>query len=238
MRILLFSFAAAFLLFSCKDEKKPNGNLLITGTVKDLKAGKLYLKEQMDSTLTTLDSLVIDGNSNFEFDLTIEGPKMLYLFLDRGVTSSMDDVLPIFVEKGTITIDTQLEGFYANAKVTGSENQKLLEEYKKMQSRYTNINLDLQQQRLNALRFNKTFRLDSIDKASAEIVKKMYLSGINFSLNHRDKEVVPFILTTDLYDMTFKYLDTIYKNLDPKVLKSKDGQKLQKLYEIRKNMEQ
>ncbi|OYQ45564.1 DUF4369 domain-containing protein [Flavobacterium aurantiibacter] len=238
MRHIFIGALMALALVSCKDGKKATGNLLVTGTIKDLKTGKLYLKEQADTTLVTIDSLIVDGDSSFEFDVKLDSPKMLFLFLDRGVTNSIDDVVPFFAEKGKINIETNLKAFYADAKITGSENQKLLEEYKKIQSRYRSINLDLQQQRLNAIRFNKTFRLDSIDKASKDIVKKIYLMGINFSLNHRDKEVVPFIVTTELYDMSFKYLDTIYKNLDPKVLKTRDGKKLQKLYELRKQIEQ
>jgi hypothetical protein len=59
---------------------------------------------------------------------------MLYL-LDRGTSNSLDNNLMFFAEPGTINIDTNLESYIANAKVTGSKNQDLFEEYKKINSR-------------------------------------------------------------------------------------------------------
>ena len=50
---------------------------------------------------------------------------MLYLFLDRGQTKSIDNSLPFFAEPGNIKIETSLKHFFADAKITGSKNHDL-----------------------------------------------------------------------------------------------------------------
>ena len=52
---------------------------------------------------------------------------MLYLYLDRGQTNSIDNNLSFFAEPGEMTFKTTLKEFYANAKFTGSKNQEVYE---------------------------------------------------------------------------------------------------------------
>jgi len=80
MKKLLFAILSITLLVSC--ENKPETNLQITGNVKGLQKGTLYLKKLGDSTFVTIDSMKIDGKSDFESNINLESPEMLYLFLD------------------------------------------------------------------------------------------------------------------------------------------------------------
>jgi hypothetical protein len=57
---------------------------------------------------------------------------MLYLFLDRGVSNSLDNNIPFFAEQGKMNIETSLDFFTADAKITGSKNHELYEEYKEI----------------------------------------------------------------------------------------------------------
>jgi hypothetical protein len=68
-------------------------------------------------------------------DIDLKSPEMLYLFLDRGVSNSLDNNLLFFAEPGNINIETKLDSFLYGAKITGSKNHELYEEYKKINSR-------------------------------------------------------------------------------------------------------
>ncbi|MFL9843007.1 DUF4369 domain-containing protein [Flavobacterium rhizosphaerae] len=231
----------ALVLCACNDEKKdaPQGkNLHISGTVKGLRKGTLYIKKIEDTTFVTLDSIVIDGNPDFESYLNIESPEMYYLFLNRGETNSMDDKLLFFAEPGDIHIDTRLDGFFAKAKITGSENQKLYEQYLKLKSRYTDKNLDLI--KLSA-ETSDPKKLDSLDKQHVSLLKRHYLYTVNFAVNNASHEVGPYVAVSELPDAGvagLQYMDTICKSMTPKVANSAYGQLLKKYVDQLKEEQQ
>ena len=114
MQKTLVAIFALALLFSCS-EKKTDKNLHITGFIKGFKKGTLYIQRIKDTTLVAIDTIKIDGDSNFSSDLKIDSPEMMYLFIDRGVTNSIDNNLPFFVEPGNIKIESSLKTKAANS---------------------------------------------------------------------------------------------------------------------------
>ena len=151
---------------------------------------------------------------------------MLYLFLDRGVSNSLDNNLLFFAEPGNINIDTNLDSFLSGAKITGSKNQELYEEYKKISSRFRDDNLTLLEQKFNALKRNNTKAVDSLSARQDSNTKRRYLYVTNFAINHKDYEIAPYITLSDIYDINLKYLDTIQKSMTPRVAESLYGKKL------------
>src|SRR6478752_5556433 len=137
MKKLIITGLSMFLLFAC-GEKKSNKNLHISGNIKGLKKGTLYIQRFNDTSLVAIDTINIDGTPQFESDIDLKSPQMLYLFLDRGVTNSIDNNLPFFAEPGKINIDTELDAFFAKAKITASKNQDLYEQYKKVNRGFNN----------------------------------------------------------------------------------------------------
>lgn len=236
MKNAIIALFSAGIIVSCA-ENKPEGNLHITGNIKGLKKGKLYIKKVGDSGMVALDSIVIDGDSHFESHLTIDSPEMYYLEVDRGTTNSMDDNLPFFAEAGNITIETDLEGYYTKAKITGSKNQKLYEEFRKVKAKYRDQRLQFTEERLRALRLNKLSRIDSLKKLEDAVLRRTYLYATNFALNNRDAEIAPYIALSEINDINLKYLDTIQKSMSPKVAKSYYGKKLIEYYNERKKLE-
>jgi hypothetical protein len=71
---------------------------------------------------------------------------MLYLFLDRGVSNSLDNNLLFFAEPGNINIETKLDSSFMELKSQDQKNHELYEEYKKINSRFRNDNLTLLEQ--------------------------------------------------------------------------------------------
>jgi hypothetical protein len=226
MKKLLLALLSLFIIASC--ENKPETNLQITGVVKGLQKGTLYLKKMGDSTFITLDSMKIDGKSEFESNIDLKSPEMLYLFLDRGETKSGDDNLMFFGEPGKINIATDLDYFYSKAVITGSKNNELFENYKKITSKYNEQQLELTVAKINALKNKQMDLIASIEEKSSVITKRKYLYAINFAVTNKDYEVAPYIALSEINDATVKYLDTIQKSMSPKVAKSRYGVMLTK----------
>ncbi|WP_300566043.1 DUF4369 domain-containing protein [Flavobacterium sp.] len=221
---------------SCSEEKSKD-NLEITGNIKGLKKGKLYIQKVQDSTLITLDTIVLNGSSNFETNVKLDSPEMLYLFLDRGVSKSADNNLLFFAEPGKINIDTELEFFLSKAKITGSKNQELYEQYKSIISKFNDQQLELVKDELLALKGKKVISEEDNAKKQDLILKRRYMYAANFALTNADHEVAPYIALTDIYDMNIKFLDTIQKSMTPAVANSKYGKKFNEYMAERKKLE-
>ena len=228
---------AVLLLIGC--EKKESGNNLhITGQVKGLVKGTLYIQKIVDTALVAIDTIEIDGNSEFASDFNIDSPQMFYLFLDRGVTNSLDNNLPFFVEPGNIRIETQLDRFLSGARITGSKNNEKFEEFKKVKARFTDQNLTLMEQKLNAYRFNNNAKLiDSLERAQEANLKRLYLYTTNYAINNKDLELAPYLALAEIPDIHLKYLDTIRKSMSAKVAQSFYGKKLTQFYNEREAAE-
>ena len=225
MKKSIIAFLSLLLLYSCNKEESKT-NLQLTGTIKGLKKGTLYIQRVVDSSLVAIDTIVIDGTSTFETNLMLDSPEMLYLFLDRGVTNSMDNNILFFAEPGKINIDTNLDSYIASAKITGSKNQEKYEEYQKINTRFRDENLDMIEQKFNALKSSNSKILDSLSANQDNNTIRKYLFATNFAINNREYEVAPYIALSDIYDIHLKYLDTIQKSMSPKVAKSLYGKKL------------
>lgn len=225
MKKSILALVAIVLVVSC-NKKESKGNLHISGNVKGLKEGVLYIQKVVDTSLVAIDTIKIDGNSHFESSIDLKSPEMLYLFLDRGVTNSLDNNLMFFAEPGNITIETNLDAFLSGAKITGSKNQDLYEDYKKTTARYKDENLSLIEQKFKAIKRQDTKAIDSLNQLQDLNLKRKYLFAVNFAMNNKDHEIAPYIALAEVYDINIKYLDTIKNAMTPKVAESMYGKKL------------
>lgn len=222
------------LFIACGKEEKKDYNLHITGNIKGIKQGKLYIQQLKDTALVMMDSIIFDGQSKFDSYLTIESPEMLYFFLDRGQTNSIDNNLIVFAEPGELSLETTVETFYADALVKGSKNNELFLNFKKISSRFNSNQLELVEKELIAKQENNQLQLDSVLAAKDNLLKRKYLYAINYALSQNDYEVSPYIALSELYDAQTKYLDTIHNSMSPKVADSKYGKMLTDFIEKRK----
>ena len=208
------------IVFSCTSENK--GSMLVTGEIKNLKKGTLYLQKIKDTLLVTVDSIFLDGVSTFNLSDDIESPELYFLSLDKSPTKQIS----FFGEKGTITINTKLDKFVYGATVKGLSNQLLLDEYNEMMSQFNNKNLDLIKAEFETNKVGDSVRYDSIGKARKNLLKSRYLYTTNFAVNHADKEVAPYLALTELSNANITLLDTIKNSLSTEVKASKYGKKL------------
>ncbi len=225
------------MLFVACNSKNGTHNLELTGNIKGLKKGTLYIERLVDTSLVVIDSIEIDGDSHFKTNISIASPEMLYVNLDRGTTNSVDNNLPFFAEAGKININTDLDYFFSNAVITGSKNHDLYENYKTINARFIDQQLTLTELKFKAMKTNNVAKLDSIQKKQDQILRRKYLYAVNFAINNRDFEVSPYIALSEINDVNLKLMDTIQKSMSPKVVQSKYGKQLIAYFNSRKKRE-
>lgn len=230
----LFILTLIAITVACSSDSKKE--MKLSGNVKGLKKGTLLLQKIDDSILVSIDSVVVDGNSNFSFSEEINSPEMYYLYLRLKDGSLRDDRIPFFAEPGEITIETSLKNFGKDFSINGSENEKALNDYKKLMKRFSDRDLDLIKEELTAQKEGGDSLINAIKKKKAAALSSKYLATVNFALNNKDKEVAPYLLLSEIYDANVKYLDTVYTSLTPNVKDSKYGKLLESFISERKTM--
>ncbi|WP_242205670.1 DUF4369 domain-containing protein [Aestuariivivens insulae] len=216
--------ALAFLMLFALSCGKEQPDLIVKTTIKGLKKGTVYLRKVEDTTLVTVDSVIVNGTPQFELKSQLESPEMFYLYLDKN--SSEQDRIAFFADKGITEIHTTLKHFVFDAKIKGSEQQKVYENYQLLMSRINHRNLDLIKESFDAQKDGDSLAFADYEKKQNNIIKSKYLQTVNFALNNSDSEVAPYLALTEIYNARLSFLDTINKSLSPKVKASKYGKKL------------
>ncbi len=211
-------------VISCSTDSE---RMNLTGTVKGLKKGTLLLQKFEDTVLVTVDSIYVDGNSDFSFSEKVESPEIYYLYVQLKDGTLRDDRIIFFAENGAMNIQTNLKNFGSAAVVKGSKNDSILKEYNKVKQRYVAKNLEFIEQRFRkGKKNNDSIELDLNQKQNA-LVSSKYLATINFALNNKEYEVAPYLILSEAYNSNIKYLDTVYNSLAPKIKDSKYGKELE-----------
>lgn len=232
MRNFLWGFIVFLVLVGCSTDTSNKMNL--SGTVRGMKKGTLLLQKFEDTLLVTVDSAIVDGNSNFKFSELVESPELYYLFVQLKDGSLQDDRIAFFAENGELNITTNLQSFGNAARISGSKNDSLLRDYNKLKQRYVSKNLELIEQKLKLEKGGKESLFSDIEKKQQNLLSNKYLTTINFALNHKDFEIAPYLMLNEVYDVNIKYLDTVYQGLSPKIKDSKYGKELESYIIIRK----
>ncbi len=212
--------------------------MFLSGNIKGLKTGTIVLQKIQDTTLVSLDSVVVDGDSNFSFSEVVESPEMHYLYLRLENGDLIDERIPFFAEASEISINTTLDGFAKDAIIMGSKNDSILKLHDKLMQRYIDRNLDLTAKNFEALRDENDTLLAQTKQQQERLLSSKYLATINFAVNQKDYEVAPYLALARISDANIKYLDTIYKAITPKIKDSKYGKALESYISERKSENQ
>ncbi|WP_034059715.1 DUF4369 domain-containing protein [Lacinutrix jangbogonensis] len=223
MQKLLVLLSLCFL-FSCGNET--SDSLIVKGNIKGLKKGTVYLKKANDSTLVIVDSMQIKGDSNFQLESAIESPEIFYLYLDKN--DNDNNRITFFGDKGVTEINTSLKRFNYDAKIKGSKQQDILEDYMRMSSKFKNKNLDLIKENFEAIKANDTALISQTEKSFKSLEKRKYLYTANFAINNRNSEVAPYLALTELYNANIKLLDLVNDTLTSTIKASNYGKEFQR----------
>ncbi|TDT37911.1 uncharacterized protein DUF4369 [Maribacter spongiicola] len=224
MKKLLFVVTALLTLGSCGDN--PEETMTVKGKIKGLKKGTLYLQHVPDSVLITVDSVAINGDGNFSFKTKLMSPEVFYLYLDKKDNNDINDRITFFAEPGIITINTDWNTFDTTAKITGSETQEKLEEYRQTMSAINKRNIEIMMKAAQPENELSQISIDSLENISNRNTQRGYAFAINFALNNKSSFIAPYIALKEIPDANNKYLDSIYSVLSPEVAESKYGKEL------------
>lgn len=229
MKQFLYSLSILLLVVSCASETE--NTMTVSGTIKGLKKGTLYLQHVKDTALVTVDSLEINGDGSFSFKTELESPELYYLYLNKKDNNDINDRLSFFAEPGLITIKTNWNTFDTQAVITGSKSHERLEEYHKVMSKNNLRYLELIQLAANQNEEFNQQEVDSIATLYNRKIQRNYLFGINFAINNKDSYIAPYIAVTEIPEVNIKYLDSIASVLPAEISNSKYGKELKLLIE-------
>ena len=125
------------LIIGCSQEKEL-GNMVVQGKIKGLKKGTLYLQKMSDTVVVSVDSIRLFGEDTFTLTDNITSSEMYFLSIEGN-----QNILSFFGEKGTITVNDRLEKFGIAPLIEGSNNQNIMEKYKKIATKFQGKQLDL-----------------------------------------------------------------------------------------------
>jgi len=220
---LLSLIILILLNISCAKEEQHNFKL--KGYVKGLKKGTVYLQKQQDSIVITLDSLEIKGEPNFELHTDLNEPEVLYLKLDKN--ASEEEMVVFFADTGVTEVRSTRKLFNFNAKIKGSKQQDILEDYLTTIKKLNNRNLDMLQSNFES---NSS---TTINEQRQNFLKEKYRYTINFALGNNSSEVAPYLAVYEIPNTTVRFLDSIYSTLTPQIKESKYGKLLKETIDFR-----
>ena len=214
------------LTFSCSiNEKK----MIVSGNIDGLKKGTIYLQKQQDSIIVSIDSILLEGNSNFKLETEINEPDIYYLYLDKNDGDSLNDIITFFGNNGKINIKTSLKNFDSSYEISGSKNTELLQEYFSIIRKFNLQNLDLLEIFYKAQIENNQIRIDSVNTQIENLIKRKYLYTLNFATNNSEFEISPYLAVSQIADANQEFLLKLYDTLPEKIKNSKYGKILQTL---------
>lgn len=229
------SLLILLLLFSACGDGITENTMTVTGHVKGLKKGTLYLQHIPDSTMVTIDSLEVNGDGSYSFRTELESPEIYYLYLDKKDENNFNDRITFFGEPGDMTINTSWNQFEKDAEISGSETQIKFKEFKKYFANFDRRSVELYQQSI-ALKPQDSLQLDSLKTLNDKNTKRAYLFAINYAITNKDSYLSPYIAINEIPNTNVIYLDSIKNSLTPEVATSKYGKKLKALIaEIKNN---
>ena len=205
----------ALILTSCSNSNE----LVLDVEIKDLKKGKLVLTKLNDSIFQPIDSFNVNGQKNIVFKNELNEPQ--FLFLNLFTNESYEPLsLSFFAEKGQIKLVTSLEKYGYELKVTGSKNDSIYRNYLKLNKKFNDEKVDLIKKSFEKRKSQENDSVIIIEDLLLKLNKRQFLHNANYVIRNKNYEISPYLAITDLKDSK-KILDTVYKSLSDKVLKSK-----------------
>ena len=203
--------------------------MIVSGNIDGLKKGTVYLQKQQDSIIVSIDSILLEGNSNFKLETEINEPDIYYLYLDKNDGDSLNDIITFFGNNGEINIQTSLKNFDSSYEISGSKNTELLQEYFSIIRKFNLQNLDLLEIFYKAQIENNQIRIDSVNTQIENLIKRKYLYTLNFATNNSEFEISPYLAVSQIADANQEFLLKLYDTLPEKIKNSKYGKILQTL---------
>ena len=214
-KLLIISFL--FILTNCENNKN---NMTVKVKVENFKKGNVYLQKISDSALTNVDSIFVKKNESIILKYNIDSPELFYLNLD---VSNIENRIEFFGEKGEINIDTSLEKFNSDFKISGSSSDSIYRDYLSVIKKFNNQKLDLIQLSFNLTKTELNDSLIKVQKQIKSLNKRQYLYNLNYTVSNGNSFISPLIAINEFSESGKIVLDTIKNSMSKQVLESKYG---------------
>ena len=225
MKKIILLVAVAGVLFSCKNLGE--GEYEITGTVKGMKTGLVFLEKQgaMGMGPQAIDTVkIVDGKFEIK-GKTIE-PEIHFLQIDK-----VNGKVPFILEGGAIevtvdkdsTFKSKLKGTYSNEEFT-----KFNEESTKIQKRLQKSVMDFQMKNMavmnEAQKNSDTVTMNRLRKEYDFVQKPITDYTFNYPKTH-PKSFISVLITQMMFNNPkyTKEVEGIYNSLDESLKKTKPG---------------
>ena len=225
MKKILLLVAVAVVLFSCKNLAE--GEYEITGTVKGMKTGLVYLEKQnpMGMGPQAIDTVkIVDGK--FEIKGKTTEPEIHFIQVDK-----VNGKVPFILEGGEITIAVDKDSIF-KSKLAGTysneEFDKFNEESNKIQKRLQKKVMAFQMKNMTAMneaqKNNDTVTMNSLRKQYDVLQKDITDYTFGYPKTH-PKSFISVLITQMMVNNPkySKEAEGVYNTLDETLKKTKPG---------------
>lgn len=236
MKKILLLVAVAVVLFSCKNLGE--GEYEITGNVKGMKTGLVYLEKQnpMGMGALAIDTVkIVDGK--FEIKGKTAEPEIHFIQIDK-----VNGKVPFILEGGEIAITVDKDSIF-KSKSTGTysndEFTKFNEESTKIQKKMQKSVTDFQMKNMtvmNEAQQNKdTVTMNRLRKEYDVIQKPITDYTFGYPKTHPKSFISVLIVQMMANNPKFaKEIDGLYNSLDESLKKTKPGKAVKSTLDIKK----
>lgn len=225
-KIFIAIAAIGLLLSSCTSADQYR----LTGKVKGMTEGKVYLSKLQDHKLVKTDSTQLT-ESGFSFTGVTEFPEMYWIQLE-GQRGSIQ----FFLENSEITIDVDVNSL-KNAKISGSVNHDLITSYDNKLKK-----VQLKQQKMypayqTAEKEGKQVEMDSIEAEFNRLEADKLTAGEDFITRNSNTGAAAFVAYRISTPLEIAEMEKIYASLEGNAKKSSYADLLKDKIELLKSVE-
>jgi len=226
MKKVILLVASAVVLFSCN--KLAEGEYIITGNVKGMKTGLVYLEKQgpMGMGFMAVDTVKIE-DGKFEIKGKASEPEIHFIHVDK-----VNGKLPVILEGGEIEVAFDKDSL-VKSKISGTYNNeefnKFNEESEKIQKKLKSKIVEFQQRNKvaieNAQKSNDTVAMNKL-RAEYDLIQKDITDyTFGYPKTHPKSFISVLILQMMATNPKFtpKEIETIYNSFDESLKKTKPG---------------
>lgn len=239
MKKILLLATATLALYSCS--KVADGEYLITGKVKGMKTGLVFLqKEGPDGmSLVNVDTVKI-VDEKFEIKGKVDEPAISILEIQK-----VNGKVPFILEHGEITVDvdkdsinkSKIGGTYSN-----DEFSKFNEESAKIRKKIQKSVMDFQMKNMAAMsearKNNDTVTINSLRKQYDVLQKDMTDYTFNYPKSH-PKSFISVLITQAMFSnpkFKAKDIEAVFNSLDASLKKTKPAKKIKENLDAAKKL--
>ena len=153
-------YISILLITACSQTNK---KMTVSGTIKGLQKGTLYLQHVEEASYITLDSLVINNSTSFKLGCNLGEAEILFLSLSEDVNAER---ISFFGSIGETKINTSIKRFKFDAQIEGGAQQELLESYYEDMTRFKDQKLEFIKDKINA---QKDLNLELAEEIQSKI---------------------------------------------------------------------